>query len=260
MQKFIDISQIHKAKEIGRGSEAIVHELSDPDYVYKEYLDNINPSILRSKMLNISALMDINDLYKYGNPTDYMVADEKNNPDKLLGVIMGHDYSESISLFKNNKRIIALLTLKDMLEGLKKLRVKYFDLLPDNIRHNGNPKDLLLSDMDGAYVDGIESDYGDYDAINYYLKIGGKPDFNAVTYIFNYLTYSFLTESPFFDDKELKYYDGILTKKNLNTHRINSFCKSMFSSKVDQIADHDYLINIIAEEITVSNNKFVLIK
>jgi hypothetical protein len=259
MQKFIDISKILTAKMLDSGGESSIHLLSDPDYVYKEYLSDLSAAILKSKILNISALMDIDKLYKYGLPIDYMVIDLKNNPEKLLGVIMKTDYSKSISLFRNNKRIVALCTLKNMLEELKKLRVKYFDLLPDNIRHNDNPNDLWLIDMDSAYVDGIESDYGDCDLINYYLKLGGKPDFNAVTYLFNRLTYAFLAGAPFIDN-EIGYYEKVLTNSNLNTPRINNFCKSMFNGKVDQIADHDYLIDIIDDEITVLNNKFVLKK
>jgi hypothetical protein len=258
MQKFIDISKIHTAKVLDGGDESSIHLLSDPDYVYKEYATDLSESTLKSKMLNISALMDIDKLYKYGVPIDYMVID-KNNPDKLLGVIMKTDYSKSISLFRNNKRITALLTLKNILEELKKLRVKYFDLLPDNIRHNDNPNDLWLIDMDSAYVDGIESDYGDCSLINYYFKLGGKPDFNAVTYLFNRVTYAFLAGAPFIDN-EINYYEKVLTNCNLDTPRINHFCKEMFSGKVDQIADHEYLIDIIEDEITVSQNKFVLKK
>jgi hypothetical protein len=259
MQKFIDISRIHTAKMLDNGGESSIHLLSDPDYVYKEYLSDLSVTTLKSKMLNISALMDIDKLYKYGIPIDYMVIDEKNNPGKLLGVMMRTDYSDSISLFRSNERIAALCTLKNMLEELQKLRVKYFDLLPDNIRHNGNPNDLWLIDMDSAYVDGIESDYGDCNLINYYLKLGGKPDFNAVTYLFNRVTYAFLARAPFIDN-EIEYYEKVLTNSNLNTPRINNFCKSMFNGKVDQIADHEYLIDIINDEITVSQNKFVLKK
>jgi hypothetical protein len=256
MQKFIDISKIHKGRLIGEGTEGYVYLLlDDPDYVYKEY-DDLKPSLSKSKILNISAIMDISNLDKYAFPIESMVVDKKNDPNKLLGVVKKTDYSKPITDFVNEQRIIALYTFKDILEELNKLHVRHFDLRPDNIRHKGDPKKVLLGDMDSAYFDGIESDYC-YAFISYYLRLGGKPDFNAIIYIFNFITYVFLTKSSLSFEDKLKYVDYKLTSKNLDTPRINKFCKSMFNGKVDQIADHEYLIDIINDEIKVENNKFV---
>jgi hypothetical protein len=246
MQKFIDISQIRKGRMIGEGTEGYVYLLlNDPDHVYKEY-DDLKPSQSKSKILNISALMDIDNLYKYGIPIDYMVIDKKSDPNNLLGIIERTDYSKSLSDFTNEQKLIALYNFKKVLEGLNKLHVRHFDLRPDNIRHNNNPKNLWLSDMDSAYVDGIESDYS-YEYISHYLHLGGKPNFNAVIFIFNFITYASLTKSSLSFDDKLKYVDTRLRNRNLDTPRINHFCKEMFSGKVNQIADHEYLIDIIMD-------------
>ncbi len=251
----IDVYQSHKTlKNLqllhDTCAESKVYRLIDTNEAYKEFkLCKTTPEILANKEKKVKILMNEKDLHDYCILPKKIIIDEEHN--KFLGILM--DYFNGFHISGNlnlNDTIDALLKVKNILLILKEKEIYYYDIHRGNFLVNkvNNEINVRLVDMDNIRLQTIPHDYNG-SALKQYLSIGGKLNFNAVIYIFNWTTYVLLTNSDYFFEENKANIDEELKKIDLYVKDIIRFCVQLFYLDADQIGDHEFLIDHVSSYI-----------
>jgi hypothetical protein len=250
---FYELEYFKKAENYG--GESTLYRLVDEKHIFKRFKSDLGTSILKSKQRNLDELLNIKELRSISIMPDSMVVTFDSRGEKLVGTIMEyHEVIKPLSLMNFNYQIEALKKIKKLLYKLEELNVRHFDLKIDNIlyvtketRKNNIinvEEQMLIGDMDSASYIGVKTDYSSYDRLLEYFINGGTDSFNAEIYLYNLMTYELLIK-PFVKKSD----ENRLLGYELTNPRIDTFCDSLINKGADQIADHEFLIDYVAEYV-----------
>jgi hypothetical protein len=251
--KYVDLYELEFSKKPKNyGGESILYLLANGRNVFKCFRNDLSSSILKSKERNLDVLLDIKELYDLSLMPQSMVITRDTKKTKLVGTVM--EYYETVkplSLMNINYQIEALRKIKETLYKFEELNVRYYDLKADNILYIKKEtkenniihmeEKMMFGDMDSASVIGVKTDYSFYNRLLDYFDKGGTESFNAQIYLYNLMTYELLIK-PY-----TKNNDDNMAFYKLTDSKINKFCDSLINEDADQIADHEYLIDYVAD-------------
>lgn len=147
-----------------------------------------------------------------------------------------------------NEKIAILKKIKKHLILLNKYNILYFDFNFANIMVKFLNNDLIvkLVDMDSAMVENYL-----YEAIYFnmvkYKKNGGGNNFNAEIFSFNQFTYDFLLSDGYIYLSEEGYLSQLFIH-DIDSKDAKNICKNLYYNNIDNIADHEFLIDIIDDK------------
>lgn len=144
-----------------------------------------------------------------------------------------------------NEKIAILKKIKEHLLLLNQYNILYFDFNFTNIMVKFLNNDLIvkLVDMDSAMVENYKYETI-YFSMIHYLRKGGISNFNAEIFSFNQFTYDFLLSDGYIYLSEEGYLSQLFIH-DIDSKDAKDICKNLYHNNIDNIADHEFLIDII---------------
>lgn len=237
--------RIYKAPEadgkdiiLKEGSEANIIINKKEGIVYKEWTVRMM-STIPNRVAKLETMAEIKELDDHMVETTCLV----KNKIRATGFIMPLKKIENPIFYdwEKDEKIPYLYQFKDTINFFKEIGLSYFDFSPYNMYIEDGK--LKLLDKDNVMFNGRKSDL--YNAfLKRYIELGGKESEQAMIYAYNF--YVFLCLSKRFQYRfyldELKQ-DQNLFKSIIENDEIENFIKALLSDEIDNIADHEFLID-----------------
>ena len=151
-------------------------------------------------------------------------------------------------MFNQDKFANILKKIKNHLILLNKYNILYFDCNFANIMVKFLNNDLIvkLVDIDSAMVENYLYETIYFPMIHY-LRKGGSSNFNAEIFSFNQFTYDFLLSDGYIYLSEEGYLSQLFIH-DIDSKDAKNICKNLYYNNIDNIADHEFLIDIIDDK------------
>jgi predicted Ser/Thr protein kinase len=250
---YIDYKSLEFDRYLDVGSYSRVYLLQNKKQAIKILSDDYSEEDIKNIIEKVKLLSDLKELSKVCARPELLAFDRQ----KLKGIVMEYFSGRTLgTLLSMTDKVAALNIIKNILFQFKKHGIRYYDLHYGNILYKRNGDNLIIKfvDMDNISIGNFEIDSHGY-RLDDYLALGGKVNFNAEIFLFNWLTYVLLTDNMWDLSSNANNLVRDLKKKDLYDNKIYKFCYSLFNKRADQIGDHEFLIDRVNDLSKIKHQK-----
>jgi hypothetical protein len=247
---YVDYNDLKDFKFYNFGAESDIYRSKDKKLIFKKFRINVTDKQLNNKREKLLLLRDEKEIDDICVIPKYLVM----NKNILIGAIMDYFrgdtlFDESLCLTISDKTNI-LNFVRDCLFRFKQKDILYLDLSLANILNKIYGKNFITKfiDMDNIAYRNLPVDKISF-RLKAYLERGGQQNFEAIIFLFNWMTYVFLTNGESNLELNANTYIKELEKIDLSNKGVLSFCHSLFNKKADQIGDHEFLIDYVVDRV-----------